>query len=93
VQESLTNVAKHANAPSVDVSVLADDEHVRITVRDDGIGFAPDAARKPQSYGLLGVRERAHLLGGEARVTSTPGGGTKIDVRLPWTTAPSAQRT
>ena len=50
---------------------------------DNGIGFATDTPRKPTSYGLLGLRERAYLLGGEARVTSTPGTGTEIEVTLP----------
>ena len=93
VQEALTNVAKHAQAPNVDVSVAVDDGHVAIVVKDDGVGLAPDATRKPRSYGLLGMRERAYLLGGEARVTGAAGGGTTIEVRLPLTKASSSQAT
>jgi PAS domain S-box-containing protein len=83
VQESLTNVVKHARAKRVEIVVDADDEAVTVSVRDDGTGFAADGPRKPQSYGLLGIRERAYLLGGDMRVTTAPGEGTEIEVRLP----------
>jgi PAS domain S-box-containing protein len=83
VQEALTNVAKHAKANQVEVTIMGGDGDLVVTVRDDGVGFAVDAARKPNSYGLLGLRERAYLLGGHARLTSEPGGGTEVEVRLP----------
>jgi len=83
VQESLTNIGKHARATRVDVTVAIDDEKVDVKISDDGVGFATDAPRKADSYGLLGVRERAFLLGGEAHVTSAPGLGTRVEVHLP----------
>jgi PAS domain S-box-containing protein len=83
VQESLTNVAKHANASSVDILVDRSGDRVTLTVRDDGVGFEAAGARKPQSFGLLGIRERAYLLRGEASVTSEPGKGTTVLVVLP----------
>jgi signal transduction histidine kinase len=83
VQESLTNVAKHANATQVEVTVESTGADLVVTVRDNGVGFADDAPRKPHSYGLLGLRERAYLLGGEVRTMSAPGNGTEIEVRLP----------
>jgi len=83
VQESLTNVVKHAKAHAVEVVVGAEPDAITVTVRDDGVGFATSDPRKPQSYGLLGVRERAYLLGGETRIVSAPGAGTEIEVRLP----------
>ncbi|HLX27684.1 MAG TPA: PAS domain S-box protein [Casimicrobiaceae bacterium] len=86
VQESLTNVGKHAKASHVDVAVATERDNVNVTVHDDGVGFATDAPRKAESYGLLGVRERAYLLGGEARVTSAPGRGTRLEVRIPLAT-------
>ncbi len=87
VQESLTNVAKHAKASNVEVIIGAEDDAIAVTVRDDGVGFSTSDPRKPQSYGLLGVRERAYLLGGETRIISSPGAGTEIEVRLPRDTA------
>ena len=90
VQEALTNVAKHAQAPNVDVSVAADAEHVVVVVTDDGVGLAPDAMKKARSYGLLGMRERAYLLGGEARAANAASGGTTIEARLPLTKTSSS---
>jgi PAS domain S-box-containing protein len=83
VQEALTNVSKHAMASNVEVIISTADKQLTVVVRDDGIGFASDGPRKPQSYGLLGVRERAYLLGGQTRIASMPGRGTEIEVRLP----------
>jgi PAS domain S-box-containing protein len=83
LQESLTNVAKHAQASRVEMSVVRRDGEVTLTVRDNGRGFAPEDPRKPNSFGLMGLRERAYALGGTVEVWSRPGEGTKIGVRLP----------
>jgi len=83
VQESLTNIARHAQATHVEVSIVQAGGSVQVRVRDNGIGFAPDSPRKPGSHGLTGLRERAMLLGGTAKVTSAPGAGTTIEVSLP----------
>jgi len=88
IQESLTNIGKHAKAANVDVLIARAGDRIKVTVSDDGVGFAPDAARKPQSYGLLGIRERAYLLKGEASIQSAPGKGTTITVALPVDGAP-----
>ncbi len=83
VQESLTNVAKHAQASRADVAIEGDGDGLVVRIEDDGVGFSPLAPRKPNSLGLFGLRERASLLGGEATITSAPGAGTIIEVRLP----------
>ena len=83
LQESLTNVARHARAKRVEVSIERSNGAVRLRVRDDGRGFVPAEARTHKTYGLLGLRERTLLLGGEARVASEPGRGTTIEVRIP----------
>jgi len=83
VQESLTNVAKHANATRADVAIDQADGEVHVRVSDDGIGFDLGDARRPNAFGLLGVRERASLLGGTVAISSAPGKGTRVDVRLP----------
>ena len=85
VQESLANVAKHARAAHVQVTISHDGPELALGIRDDGIGFSPQDPRKPDSYGLMGLRERASLLGGMASIASAPGKGTRIDVRLPLT--------
>jgi PAS domain S-box-containing protein len=83
VQESLTNVAKHARATKVEVDVRPHGDYLLLRVQDDGIGFRPLAPRRPQSLGLVGLRERATLLRGEVRVDSSPGAGTRVEARIP----------
>ncbi|MBL0419011.1 PAS domain S-box protein [Ramlibacter sp. AW1] len=83
VQEALVNVRKHARAHRVRVRLDRDADALVLSVRDDGVGFATGAARRPESLGLLGLRERAHLLGGAVEVRSAPGAGTTVLVRLP----------
>lgn len=83
VQESLANVAKHAGARQASVRVLRQADHLLLEVRDDGTGFSLDDARKPQSLGLAGLRERAQLLHGELQVLSAPGQGTRVSLRIP----------
>ena len=83
VQESLTNIAKHAEASSAEVTIERNGAEVTVRVRDDGRGFATEDSRKPNSFGLMGLRERAALLSGDATIISAPGQGTHIVVRLP----------
>jgi len=83
VQESLTNIARHAKATHTRISIAQTNTDVLISVVDDGVGFSQKDDRKPSSFGLLGLRERANLLGGEVEIVSAPGKGTRIEVRLP----------
>jgi PAS domain S-box-containing protein len=83
LQESLTNIAKHARASSVEVSLKMHRDHIAVIVRDDGCGFSADGQRKPGAFGLLGLRERAYLLGGDVSLSSSPGSGTILEMRLP----------
>ncbi len=91
VQESLANIAKHARASRAEVAIEENGSEVTISVRDDGLGFSPQDPRKPNSFGLAGLRERAYLLGGEAAIISAPGRGTNIEVRLPVAPMPFSQ--
>lgn len=83
VQESLANVGKHAGAARVQLRVAHEGGALVLSVEDDGVGFTQDAPRKPQSLGLVGLRERAHLLQGEVRIDSEPGRGTTVAARIP----------
>lgn len=85
VQESLSNVATHADAPSVHVSVTREQAVTVVRVADAGAGFAPGTVAA-EAHGLLGMRERAALAGGTLRVNSRPGTGTVIELRLEETT-------
>ncbi len=79
VSESLTNAAKYADTPVVDVAVAADGGALRVEVRDDGRGGADPA----EGSGLLGLRDRVEAIGGTMRLTSPPGAGTSLRVELP----------
>ena len=83
VQESLANVAKHAQATRVVVELQVSGGLLQLRVQDDGVGFRPADPRKPQSLGIVGLRERARLMHGELEVDSAPGAGTRIDARIP----------
>ena len=82
VQESLTNVVKHAHASSVDIDVRCAGDAVEVSVADDGVGFDTEATGG-DGFGLAGMRERVELAGGELSVLRGAGAGTVIRVRLP----------
>ncbi len=83
VQEALTNVARHAGATEVVIEVLNSDGTIVVRVRDNGKGISGRDAHKARSFGLLGMRERAYVLGGDAKVSSAPGGGTLVEAEIP----------
>ena len=83
VQEALTNIAKHSGAKRVEVRLEAGEDELRLSVRDDGGGFVVDDEARADAFGLLGMEERARLMGASLRITSEPGRGTEIEVRLP----------
>jgi PAS domain S-box-containing protein len=83
LQETLTNIARHASATQVDISLNMDDGDVALEVRDNGCGISEEHLTNRKSLGMLGMRERAHLLGGKLRVSGTPGVGTIVRVRIP----------
>ncbi len=93
VQESITNVVRHASARSVEVRIEALDDALDVRVTDDGVGLGdrrPDAGGR---FGLVGMRERAGVLGGTLTFRSLPGGGTEVHCHLPIVRPPVAQET
>jgi signal transduction histidine kinase len=79
-QEALTNVVRHARARRATVRWLTTPKYTQLTVEDDGVGF--DVARIPvDRHGLIGMQERAHLLGGTLQLRSPPRRGTQIRLR------------
>jgi PAS domain S-box-containing protein len=89
LQESLSNVAKHAQASQADIILTRKGKSLLLVIEDNGIGF--EHASKEKSFGLLGIRERALMMGGKARVGSAPGKGTRISVSMPVSPAPDLQ--
>jgi two-component system sensor histidine kinase UhpB len=84
-QEVLTNIARHAHATHVKVSFRCVLDKLVLEVSDNGVGFDVFAAGAKRSFGLLGIRERAAYLGGEVKVVSSRGKGTKITTTMPTT--------
>lgn len=82
VQEALHNVAKHSAAKKVVVELRANAEVVTLTISDDGVGFDTEQARLVPGLGLISMRERMHLIGGELEISSTAYQGTKILARF-----------
>lgn len=95
-QEALLNVARHAEAARVRVGVRVEDDHLSVSVSDDGRGFDPEPleepARDPEKLGLLGMEERASLVNGELAVESRPGEGTTVLFRAPVRTEGHGER-
>lgn len=89
VQECLTNVARHADASEVSVKLIHHEDAIEVVVHDNGRGFDPAHKGTRQTFGLLGIRERADTLGGQCSITSAVGTGTTITVRLPLLPAPA----
>ena len=83
LQESLTNIAKHAHASRVEITLARHASVLVMSVHDDGVGYSLQDPRKPNAYGLIGMRERVHLLGGTLHINSVPGLGTTIEIHLP----------
>ncbi|GAB5606273.1 MASE3 domain-containing protein [Sideroxyarcus sp. TK5] len=81
VQESLTNIMRHAHAGQVMVRLQHREDHCLLQIEDDGAGFDAGQARK-KTFGLMGMRERALVLGGEIEIDSAPGKGTRISVQI-----------
>jgi len=86
VQEAFTNIAKYARARTVQLTMVADGSMARLAVVDDGCGFDPVRTRG-STHGLLGMRYRVEAVGGVLSVSSTPGQGTRIEARLPLSSA------
>jgi signal transduction histidine kinase len=82
-QETLTNVARHANASELQVRLAKVDNDLILEVQDNGKGIAEASLASGESLGILGMRERALLFGGELEINSAQGGGTKVRVRIP----------
>jgi signal transduction histidine kinase len=79
-QESLTNVARHAQATKVEVTLLRDERGFSMTIKDNGKGLEPGDSKKLNSFGLLGIKERAHALRAEFTMESSPENGTALTI-------------
>ena len=83
-QETLTNIIRHAQATHVKVSIRKDAGFIILTVEDNGKGIAEREVSDSKSLGLLGIRERALILGGEVQIRGRKGRGTRVEVKIPF---------
>jgi signal transduction histidine kinase len=83
VQEALHNAGKYSQAKSIQVAVLGSPSELSLLISDDGVGFDLEEAKMAAGLGLISMRERVHLAGGEFKITSAPGQGTCISARVP----------
>jgi len=90
IQESLTNVARHADATGLRVVLATKGGSLHMQVHDDGRGLDLESGHPNPSFGLSGMRERAVMLGGKLEITSKPGEGTTVDARIPLDKATAA---
>jgi signal transduction histidine kinase len=87
IREALSNVRKHSDARTVQITIVSDEQGVHAEVIDDGNGFHPDStllsAARAGHLGLVGMHERVRMLGGKTQIESRPGGPTVISATLP----------
>ena len=83
VQETLTNVARHAEAQRVSIQLSRSDHTLVLRISDDGKGISEHSLTRSESLGLIGMRERAHLLRGTLEIRGIPNSGTTVEVKLP----------
>jgi two-component system sensor histidine kinase UhpB len=91
-QECLTNIARHAHATNVEAVLELNGGRVSLRVQDNGRGITEAEIADPQSLGLLGMKERAALLGGEIIFQADPNGGTIVTVRIPQNGTPAGRK-
>jgi signal transduction histidine kinase len=82
VQEALTNIIRHAHATEVAITLRRKNEQVELEVRDNGLGITETAIANPRSFGLIGIRERAHSLEGEVDIVGARNAGTRLTVKM-----------
>ena len=93
IQEALTNLAKHAQASKVKISLNLMSEQLILSVVDDGIGFSPHLKKEVEGFGLIGIRERVTAVGGHLQIFSQPGRGTQLTVAIPLNTDTASRQT
>ncbi|HLP18570.1 MAG TPA: histidine kinase [Bacteroidota bacterium] len=83
--ETLTNIARHAQATAMNVELTLDERELRLHVEDNGVGITQEQITHPASLGLLGIRERVGFLGGTVKIAGRPAKGTVVEIRIPIT--------
>lgn len=82
-QESLTNIARHAKATRVDINLSVTNDNLLLTIKDNGQGFNVNSSERRKTLGLLGMKERAIMIGATLKITSAPGEGALVEITAP----------
>jgi PAS domain S-box-containing protein len=82
-QESLTNISRHANANTIKVAINQKNQKITLSIEDDGQGFEIEKIATKQTFGILGMKERSQMMGGNYEIRSSPGKGTTVIVTVP----------
>ncbi len=82
-QETITNITRHSNATQTIIKLFCSDKYLMLDVQDNGKGISAEELYGPRSLGILGMRERVHILRGEFEVSGDPGKGTRVTVKIP----------
>jgi len=82
-QEALTNVMRHSSATKVNISIQKKEKNLILKIKDNGKGIKPEQIKDPRSLGLIGMKERAMIFGGEVTIEGMPGSGTEVIVEMP----------
>ncbi len=83
LQETLTNVIRHANATKVEINLRYDSDMLLLLVSDNGVGITNEQIKNPNSLGIMGIKERAHMLDGKVGIHGVPDQGTTVKISLP----------
>ena len=83
LQESLTNITRHAHAKKVVISITKTKEMIWLMIQDDGKGFDLSAKQADLTFGLLGIKERTYMMKGDCQIASKPGKGTSVSIQIP----------
>jgi len=89
MQEAMTNILRHAQATEADIVLAVRGEDVVLTIRDNGKGITRDQLTKPQSFGIIGIRERVRFWGGTSTFEGEPARGTTVTISIPFKKGPS----
>ena len=90
LQESLSNIVRHAQASEVEVVLAQEAGHIALRISDNGVGMRPGDHGKRCAFGLKSIRERVQAMGGEMQIDSQPGQGTALAIRVPLAAASQA---
>ena len=82
-QESLTNIARHAKATRVDINLSVTNDNLLLTIKDNGQGFNLNSSERRKTLGLLGMKERAIMIGATLKITSAPSEGALVEITAP----------